>query len=52
MSIDGRLMHNADLPENQTVFELKTTSFPAGYYLVKVQNERWVSVSPLIISHQ
>jgi len=52
MSIDGRLMHNADLPENQTVFELKTTSFPTGFYVVKVQNEHWVSVSPLIISHQ
>ncbi len=52
MSIDGRLIYNAALPENQTVFELNTTSLPTGYYVVKVQNERWMSVSPLIISHQ
>jgi len=52
MSIDGRSLYNAVLPENQTVFELKTTSFPTGFYVVKVQNEHWVSVSPLIISHQ
>jgi hypothetical protein len=52
LSIDGRLISNAILAENQTVFELNTTSFPAGYYVVKVQNENWMSVSPLIISHQ
>ena len=52
MSIDGRLIYNSVLPENQTVFELNATSFPTGYYVVKIQNERWMSVSPLIISHQ
>jgi hypothetical protein len=52
MSIDGRLIYNAVLPENQTVFELNTSSFPTGYYVVKIQNEGWMSVSPLIISHQ
>jgi hypothetical protein len=52
MSIDGRMMYNALLPENQTEFELKTTSFPSGYYMVKIQNERWMSVSPAIISNQ
>jgi hypothetical protein len=52
MSIDGRLIFNTYLPENQTMFELNTTSFPTGYYVVKIQNERWMSVSPLIISHQ
>lgn len=52
LSIDGRLISNAVLAENHTVFELNTTSFPEGYYVVKVQNENWMSVSPLIISHQ
>ena len=51
MSIDGRLVFNANLHENQSMFELNTTSFPTGYYVVKIQNERWMSVSPLIISH-
>ena len=52
MSIDGQLMYNTMLPENQAVFELNTTSYPTGYYVIKIQNESWVSVSPLIISHQ
>ncbi len=52
MSIDGQLMYNTMLPENQALFELNTTSYPTGYYVIKIQNERWVSVSPLIISHQ
>ena len=52
MSIDGRLVYNDVLPENQTVFELNTTSFPTGYYVVKVQNESWMSISPVIISSQ
>jgi hypothetical protein len=52
MSIDGRSMYNAVLPENQTACEINTTSYPTGYYVVKIQNESWVSVSPLIISHQ
>lgn len=52
VSIDGRLIYYEMLPENQAVFELITTSYPTGYYVVKIQNESWVSVSPLIISHQ
>ncbi len=52
MSIEGRLIYTAVLPENQTVFELNTTSLPTGYYIVKIQNERWMGFSPLIISHQ
>lgn len=51
-SIDGRLMYNAIISENQIVLELNTRSFPTGYYVVKVKNESWMSVSPLIISHQ
>ena len=52
MSIDGRLIYNAVLPDYQKVFELNTTSFPSGYYIVKIQNESWTSVSPILISHQ
>ena len=52
MSIDGRLIYNAVLADNLTLFELNTTTIPSGYYFVKIQNESWMSASPVIISHQ
>jgi hypothetical protein len=51
MGIGGQLVYNAALPENLSVFELNTTTFPMGYYVVKIQNESWMSVSPVIITH-